>query len=204
LKLEKEVVGIYISGHPLDDFKTEMKTFCKNKLSDFQQIENFVNRDMTFGGVVTDVQHRVSKNGKGWAVFTVEDYNDNFEFRIFGEEYLKFRHLLIPNGFLYAKVFVKEGFVNRETGQKGDPRIQFSLMQMLQDVLDVHAKKITIHLKMNELASHRVEKLKEVVQKHKGNHNLHFHFYEPEGNIHLQTNSRKHKMKISQELLHEL
>ena len=204
LKLEKEVVGIYISGHPLDDFKTEMKTFCKNKLSDFQQIENFVNRDMTFGGVVTDVQHRVSKNGKGWAAFTVEDYNDNFEFRIFGEEYLKFRHLLIPNGFLYAKVFVKEGFVNRETGQKGDPRIQFSLMQMLQDVLDVHAKKITIHLKMNELAAHRVEKLKEVVQKHKGNHNLHFHFYEPEGNIHLQTNSRKHKMKISQELLHEL
>src|SRR5690554_1669455 len=97
LKLEKEVVGIYISGHPLDDFKTEMKTFCKNTLSDFQNLGTFVNRELVFGGVVTDVQHRVSKNGKGWAAFTVEDYSDAFEFRIFGEDYLKFRHLLIPN-----------------------------------------------------------------------------------------------------------
>jgi len=204
LKLEKEVVGIYISGHPLDDFKTEMSTFCKNKLSDFQNLSTHVNRELTFGGVITDVQHRVSKNGKGWAAFTLEDYQDSQELRIFGEEYLKFRHLLIPNGFIFVKVYVKEGFVNRETGVKSEPRIQFNLIQLLQDVLEHHAKKITIHLKVNELVEQRLEKLKEVVKNHKGDHNLHFHFYEPEEKIHLQTNSRKNRMKISQELLDEL
>ena len=67
LAREKEVVGIYISGHPLDDFKIEMNTFCNATLALFKNLEPFVNRELTFGGVVTDVQHRVSKQGKGWA-----------------------------------------------------------------------------------------------------------------------------------------
>src|SRR5690606_9935078 len=75
LAKEREVVGIYISGHPLDDFKIEMKTFCNATLAMFNDLQPYVNRELTFGGVVTDVQHRVSKQGKGWAMFTVEDYN---------------------------------------------------------------------------------------------------------------------------------
>src|SRR5690554_4560025 len=89
LKLEKEVVGIYISGHPLDDFKIEMNSFTNCKVSDFNNLDNFLNKEMTFGGVVSDVQHRESKAGKGWAIFTVEDYDDSYEFKIFGEDYLK-------------------------------------------------------------------------------------------------------------------
>ena len=89
LRREKEVVGIYISGHPLDDFKKEIKAFCKNTVSDFSRLEEFVNRELTVAGVITDVQHRVSKNGKGWGLFTLEDYNESYELRIFGEEYLK-------------------------------------------------------------------------------------------------------------------
>ena len=81
-------------------------------------------------GVVTDVQHRVSKQGKGWALFTIEDYTDSYEFRIFGEEYLKFRHFFVVNSFVYIRAFVKEGWVNRDTGKKGDPRIQFNNFQL--------------------------------------------------------------------------
>ena len=55
-------------------------------------------------GVITDVQHRVSKNGKGWGLFTLEDYNDSYELRIFGEEYLKFRHFLMINSFISPTV----------------------------------------------------------------------------------------------------
>ena len=121
LAQEKEVVGVYISGHPLDDFKTEMKTFCNGNLAMFNSLENYVNRDITFGGVVTDIQHRVSKQGKGWAIFMVEDYTDSYEFRIFGEEYLKFRHFLVKNSFVYVKSFVREGWVNRDTGKKERP-----------------------------------------------------------------------------------
>jgi len=204
LKLEKEVVGIYISGHPLDDFKTEIRTFCKNQISDFFDLHKCINKEIIFGGVISEVQHRVAKNGNDWAMFTVEDYTDAFTFRIFGEEYLRYRHLLIPNGFIFARVFVKDGFTNRETGKKSDPRMQFSSIQMLQEVLEKHSKKLTIQFTLNDLIEEQVETLKNLLRMHKGNHGLDFYIFEPEENIQLQMSSRKHKVKISQELLDEL
>ncbi len=204
LKLEKEVVGIYISGHPLDDFKTEMKSFTNCKVSDFNELEKFVNRELCFGGIVSDVQHRESKAGKGWAIFTVEDYDDSFEFKIFGEEYLKFRHFLVPNSFLYARVFVKEGWVNRDTGKKGDPRLQYNSMQLLHDVMDSQARKLTIQMPIEELAEDRIKKLKDLFKMHKGDKQLQFVIYEMEEKVKLNMPSRKQKVNISQELLDEL
>ncbi|WP_374958479.1 DNA polymerase III subunit alpha [Gilvibacter sp.] len=204
LKQEKEVVGIYISGHPLDDFKTELQTFCNATTKNFSDLESYVNKELTFGGVVSDVQHRVSKNGKGWALFTVEDYDDAFEFRIFGEEYLKYRHFLVPNSFIYARIFVKEGWVNRDTGKKGDPRMQFNQIQMLHDVMDQYAKKLTIQLKIDELQEERIRVLKDLMTSHKGDQQLHFIVYEMEEKLKLQMPSRKQKVKISNELLEAL
>lgn len=204
LKQEKEVVGIYISGHPLDDFKTEIKTFCRNKVGDFNHIENFINKEMVFGGVITDVQHRVTKNGKSWASFILEDYEDSYEFRMFGEEYLKFRHLLILNGFIFCRVYVKEGWVNKNTGEKTDYRMQFNTIQLLQDVLEKNSKKLIISMNLNELEENRVDLLKQLLKQHPGTHTLDFYLFETEENIKLQTKSRKHKIKISQDLLAEL
>lgn len=204
LKLEKEVVGIYISGHPLDDFKTEIETFCRNTLSDFNHLDNYINREMVFAGVITDVQHRTTQQNVGWATFTVEDYNDSYTFRIFKEEYLKYRHLLIPNGFIYAKVLIKEGFTNKGTGQKSEPRINFLKIEMLQDVLENNSKRITIQLHLNNLAKSRVETLKKVLSKHKGTHTVDFFISEPEEDVKMQLRCRKHQVKITQELLNEL
>ncbi|MDC1109363.1 DNA polymerase III subunit alpha, partial [Flavobacteriaceae bacterium] len=125
LAREKEVVGIYISGHPLDDFKIEMNTFCNSNVTAFKNMENFINKELAFGGILTEVEHRISRQGKGWASFIMEDYLDSYEFRIFGEDYLKFKHFLIINNFLFIKAFIREGWQNRDTGKKGDPRIQF-------------------------------------------------------------------------------
>ena len=72
---------------------------------------------MTFGGIIGEVDHRVSKNGKGWAIFQLEDFEDTFSFRIFGEEYLKFRHHLVENNFVHVKAFVRPGWMNQETGK---------------------------------------------------------------------------------------
>ena len=204
LAREKEVVGIYISGHPLDDFKIEMKTFCNASLALLRDLETFINRELTFGGVVTDVQHRVSKQGKGWALFTVEDYTDSFEFRIFGEEYLKFRHFLLKNSFIYVKLFVREGWLNRDTGKKSDPRIQFNNFQLLHDVMDTYAKKLSIQLNISDLEDTRISKLKELFTMHAGSHMLNFVIYDNEEQIKINMPSRKQKVKISQELLDEL
>ena len=204
LKQEKEVVGIYISGHPLDDFKTEMENFCNVKVSDFHNMEQFVNREVCFGGIIGDVQHRESKNGKGWAIFTVEDYDDSFEFRIFGEDYLKFRHFLIPNSFVYIRASIREGWVNRDTGKKSDPRIQYNQFQMLHDVMDNQAKKLTIKLPIDQLHEKRIATLKDLFGAHKGDAQLHFTLYDMEEEVKLNMPSRKTKVAISKELLEAL
>ncbi|MCH9660454.1 MAG: DNA polymerase III subunit alpha [Bacteroidetes bacterium] len=204
LKQEKEVVGIYISGHPLDDFKTEVDNFCNVKVADFYEMEKFVNREVCFGGIVSDVQHRESKQGKGWAIFTVEDYEDSFEFKIFGEEYLKWRHFLVPNSFVYGRVYVKEGWVNRDTGKKGDPRMQYNHFMMLHDVMEQQAKKLTIHMPITDLAEKRIALLKELFETHKGEKQVHFTMYDVEEKVKLNMPSRKTKIAISKELLDEL
>ncbi len=204
LAREKEVVGIYLSGHPLDDFKYEMKYFCNGTLLDFADLETNVNRELSFGGVITNVEHRTSKNGKGWATFTVEDYNTAHEFRIFGEEYLKHRPFLVKSTFVYAKAFVKEGWVNRDTGKKGDPRIQFNSFQLLHDVMESYAKKLTIQLDINNLSDQRIDSLKELLTEHTGNHTLNFVIFEMAEKLKLHMPSRKQKVNISQELLEAL
>ena len=204
LAREKEVVGIYISGHPLDDFKTEMNTFCNASLALFRDLESFVNREMVFGGVVTDVQHRVSKQGKGWALFTIEDYTDTFEFRIFGEEYLKFRHFLMKNNFVFVKTFVREGWVNKDTGNKSDPRLQFNSFQLLHDVMENYAKKLSIQVNIDDLEPQKINVLKELLHMHPGNQMLNFVVYDNKDQIKLNMPSRKQKVKVSQELLNEL
>jgi DNA polymerase-3 subunit alpha len=172
LAKEKEVVGIYISGHPLDDFRNEIKYFCNAKLSDFQDLNSQINRQLSFGGIVTSSQHKVSNNGKLWGIFAVEGFDESFEFKIFGDDYLKFRHLFVQSNFIFAKVMVKEGYVNRETGKKSDPRIQFLHVQSLQDVFKEFAKKLTLELNVFDLKPKLINQLHNIFKNHSGNHPL--------------------------------
>lgn len=180
LAREREVVGIYISGHPLDDYKFEMKYFCNTRLEAFKSLESLVGKNLSFGGIVNDVQHLTAKNGKGWAKFTIDGYDESHEFRIFDEEYLKFRHFLVQNTFVYMKVVIKEGWTNRETGKKSDPKIVFTHAQYLQDVLRDFAKKLTIQLPIEELKEQLLQQLKDLFQTHQGEFNVNFEILELE------------------------
>ena len=180
LAREKEVVGIYISGHPLDDYRFEMKYFCNVRLEHLKQLEPLVNKTLTFGGIVTNVQFKTGKNGKDWAMFTLEGYDENHEFRIFDEEYLKFRHFLVNNQFVFFKVLVREGWVNRETGKKSDPRITFQDAKLLADVLPTFAKKLVIQMNIQELHQAMIEQLAALFQAHKGEHPISFEVMELE------------------------
>ena len=180
LAKEKEVVGIYISGHPLDDYRFEMQYFCNAKLEALKNLDQYLNKNLTFGGIITNVQHRTAKNGKGWASFFMEGYDESFEFRIFGEEYLKFRHFLIQNNFTFMKIMVKEGWADKETGKKGEPRLQFVVVQYLQDVLPTFAKKLIIHLNIKDLQTDLITKLSTVFQSNRGDHVVAFEVMELE------------------------
>ena len=204
LAREREVVGIYISGHPLDDFKIEMQNFCNAKVELFNDLGSLLNKELIFGGVLTDVQHRVSRQGKGWASFTIEDYTGNFNFKIFGEEYLRFRHFLMLNNFLFVRVLVRDGWVNKETGKKGNARIQFNSFQLLHDVLESYAKRLSIQLNISDLDDQMISKIDDLLKNHNGNHNLSFVVYDNDESYKVDFKSRKKKIKISQDLLNEL
>jgi len=199
---EKEVVGIYISAHPLDDFKNEL-SFCNAKLSYYNDLPKYEGMALTFGGIVTDVQHRISKAGKGWATFFIEDYSENFEFRIFGEEYLKFKHFLVPNSFLFVKTMVKPGWTNRE-GIKGDPRVGFTEFILLHDIMDKMCKKITIKMHLKEVNENRIKNLQHLFTTNKGAQNLHFTIWDTEEKIELNMPSRNTKIKVTNEFLSSL
>lgn len=177
LAKEKEVVGIYISGHPLDDYRFEMKYFCNARLDALKSLEQHVSKNLSFGGLISNVQHKVAKNGKGWASFMLEGYDESHEFRIYGEEYLKFRHFLIPNNFTFIKVMVREGWVNAE-GKKGEPRLQFIAIQYLQDVLPSFAKKLIIQFNVAELGEQMIVQLHHLFRDNRGDHSVTFEVME--------------------------
>ena len=201
LAREREVIGIYISGHPLDDFKVEMEAFCNANVSMFKSPKEFVGKELTVAGVITDLEHRVSRQGKGWASFTLEDYVDSYEFRIFGEDYLKFKHFIILNNFIHIKAAIVEGWKNKETGIIGDPRIQFRNFKLLQDVVKSFAKKLSIQLNLDEIKENKIKEIKQLLVKHQGDHHLSFVVYDEKEKMKIDMQTSKHKIDISPELL---
>lgn len=204
LKKEREVVGIYISGHPLDDFRNEIKYFCRGSLSDFYHQEEHINKELSVGGIITSVKHLTSKKGRGFGIFTLEGYDDSQEFRIFGDEYLKYRHYLMMNNFVFVKVYIREGYLNQNTGQRSSPRLQFRDFKQLQDVLKDFSKRLTIHVDVDELEERDIQSLQELVEVFPGNHKLKFLVFDLKEQIKIHMPSRRKKIDISAELLDRL
>ncbi len=198
LSREKEVVGIYISGHPLDDFKSELNNFCNAVLVDFHDTKALMNKDVAFGGIVTSVDHRISKNGKGWASFFIEDYTTAHEFRMFGEEYLRFKHFLVPNSFLYVKISGRKNYYN------DDVRLSFTDIQLLQEVLEKMSKKVTITLDINEVTPEKLNAINTVITNYKGTKPLSFVVEDGVEKIKLNMHSRTVKINICNELINAL
>ncbi len=200
LAKEKEMTGMYISAHPLDDFKNELK-FCNAKVSHFKNLSNYEGMNLAFGGIVTYVDHRISRKGRGWAKFTVEDYADSFEFGIYKEEYLKFKHFLVLNSFLYIKTIIRPGQINN--GIKGDSRIGFTEFTLLHSIIDKMSKKITIKLALNEVNENTIKNLECLFVANSGLHKVRFTVYDVEEKLEIDVPGRI-RVKITSEFLTEL
>ena len=156
--------------------------------------------NLVFAGIITEVQHRVSKAGKGWASFFIEDYLDSFEFRIFGEDYLKFKHFFVPNSFLFVRSTIQKGWVNKE-GVEGDARLKFTEFKLLHDVMDDLCKKVTIKIPIEEVHEKSIQNFNTLFKAHEGKQSLRFVIYDVAEEIELDVPSRNTKIKISSELL---
>ena len=204
LKREKEVVGIYISAHPLDNFKQEIKHFVSISFSNMNDLNPLINKDFWVAGMINDVENLETKNGRSWAKFVVEDFSDQYEFRIFGEDYLRFRHFLVVNQFIRIKILVKEGWYNKENGRQGDPRIQFMSFELLEDTIVKNSKKLTFQINIDQIKDGLVEKIESNLNGFKGNKHLFFDIYDNDEKMKITLNSKKNKIDITPKLLKEL
>ncbi len=206
LKAEKEVVGVYISGHPLDDFELVMKRYCNIHLGVLESDEAKKSPgEYKFAGIVTAVQHRMSKQNNPYGIFEIEDKQGSMEFRLFGEDYTKFRQYLDVEFFLYVRGVWKE---RRWGGNKADgvpPEKEFKLnsMELLNEILEKKTNSITITMPLDEVKPENISELKAFLEEHPGNCKVNMRVINKEG-VWVDMHSKKVRIKPEQKLIYDL
>ncbi len=200
LHKEKEVIGFYISGHPLDNFKLEIKEFCPNTIADVKEIDKHKNGDLILAGMVSDVNHRLSKTGKPFGNFTIEDYNDSIQLVLFGQDYISFKQYLEKGFFLQVR-----GKAQERWGQSGQLEFKVTAIQLLDELRDKLLRDITIDIPLNNLSEKFVTNLLDAVnentKKLKGNCSLNVNILDREDSISLRLPSRKFRINPNDSFL---
>ena len=172
LKKEKDVIGFYISGHPLDEYYLEMHNFCSVTIEKLKSnFDSFVNREFSFGGIITSSVEKIAKNGNRYGVFTVEDYTDSIQITLWLEDYLKWKHLLETGTFIFikAKVIIKNFHDNTKKSE-----IKINYISLLSDVIDKMVKKVILKMPLAELTNNTVSLINNMVKSNPGHVNLSF------------------------------
>ncbi|MDK7375890.1 DNA polymerase III subunit alpha [Weeksella virosa] len=204
---EKEVIGMFISSHPLDEYKDEIKLISNMTLGQLIGREGEVSgRELSMCGIMSNVMHRISKNGKEYGSFTFSDYFDSYDFMIFGEDYLKFKYFFNENIFLNIRViFEKKVYKDRDgniTGEKMFTKI--TKMQLLSDILESSTSSLRINIDLEDLNDHLVERLLDMVVRYQGSKKLEFKIVDNQEKMRLEIPSDKYKVNICRELLDEI
>jgi len=202
LKFEKEVIGFYLSGHPLDLYKLEMTAFCRQRISDVKDREllaKYHGREVIFAGLVAAVAHKTGQNGSGYGSLTLEDYEDTITLNLFSESYLKFRHLLIPEAFLFVRARVEPRYK-----QPDQLELRVSHVQLLADVREKFTSGLQLSLSLEELDEVQVNRLVEVLQRHPGKCPVKVSVVERKSGLKVDMRSRRHQVSVSGELMEAL
>ncbi|MGZ4000512.1 MAG: DNA polymerase III subunit alpha, partial [Mucilaginibacter sp.] len=221
LKYEKDVIGIYLTGHPLDNYKLELNRYCNITVSDLNTIQKARSGEggdevkatfaelrkkgeLCVGGLVSNVQHKMTKTGKPFGTFVLEDYFDSYEFALFGDDYVKFRNLLVDGYFLQLKGIIEEKF-----RQKDNWDMRITQMGLLTEVRDKLAKSITVCLELNSLNDNLVDSLLQIVETNNQkypvkNCTLRFMVKDVEESLLIELPSKTFKVNPNDELLDEI
>jgi DNA polymerase-3 subunit alpha len=187
LKLEREVTGIYLSGHPLDDFRLEMNNFCNVKIQRINEdLKSLKGRELSFAGIITSMAHKTTKTGKPFGSFVLEDYTDTLQLAVFSEDYLKFKHFLEEGFFLHIKAKVQ----NRYSSDLLEIKIQS--ISLLQSVLEKNFRGVTIQLHLEEITEKSTENIFKLAKVHSGKSFLKLNVYDNIENLNLTMSSKKY------------
>ena len=198
LNKEKEVVGIFISGHPLDDFKLEIEAFCNGDISMLNDLQSYKGRDLMFPSIVTFSEHRFTKNGDGFGTLIIEDYQDSFRLNLFKENYLRFKHFMVPGAFLIIK------------GRIEIPRFRTQLefvphnIELLQDLREKNTKAVQLKISSSDLNEELIQKLNQLFTDNQGSCPIKFNVFDTIEGLEINLPSRSIRIKPSNELFEDL
>lgn len=207
LKRERDVNGIFLSAHPLDNYKFEIQTFVKNSIAEMENLETFVGgssyRDYTITGIISNVQVKTSRNGKEMGVFTLEDHEGTREFVLFGKQFLNFREFLVDDIMVLIR-----GRVHRPNWAKNDSSARLyadiTKIILLSEVFEREARSIDIMSDVNDVIVHRWHELGDILRKYPGDCKVTFHVKDPITRVSVAMPSRNLKTNINQSLLGEI
>ena len=161
LQREKELVGIYISGHPLNNFKFEIDYFTTHTLNDLEvQNLKLEGAEIRLAGLINTVREAVSKNGKPYCIFTLEDFSGTREFAMFGERYTDNKSWIELN----AQIFI---VAKGEKSYRDPDKLDLNIQQMtfLEDTVANQLKKVTIDMSINDINEAMMTKLFDLVDE---------------------------------------
>lgn len=180
LKYEKDAIGIFLSGHPLDNYKLELKEFCQHKvkhlslvnkirtgdsneevLAEFEMIKN---RELVVGGLVVVAAQRMTKTGKPFGTIVFEDYDDTCELALFGDDFIKFKQFLTDGYFLQIRGRVGERF-----RKEGDWEFKITSIHLLSELRDKLAKSVTIQIPLERITDDLMMKINAILEENKVN-----------------------------------
>jgi DNA polymerase-3 subunit alpha len=201
LSKEKEVIGMFISGHPLDDFSLEVNTFCsKGGLSLLQTLESVNGRELKLAGTVVDVLEKTAKNGNPYGSFKLEDYETTSDFMMFGEDWLKYRHLIVRGG----KLFVVGRVQPKRFGQDMNAlEFRINRIELLGDIRKKMGRYLDIFVPMHRLNDELIERIATSLQNGTGKTQVRLRVLHEQSELLLPSNSFN-KVNIETEALKAL
>ena len=196
LAKEREMIGHYLSAHPLDDYKIIINHMCKTQLTELENLEALKGQEIAVAGMVVSVQNLITKTGKPWGKFVLEDYNGTHEFALFSRDYENFRKYLFSDYFLFVRGRVQPKPYN-------DKELEFKIISMVQlsEMRDTMIKEMNVLLPVEDVTPTLVRELTEKVKEAKGETLFRISVIDREAHVSLSLFSKSHKVSLTQSLV---
>ena len=197
LNRERELVGIYLSAHPLDDYALILSEFCNTKAAEMENPQALVGRKITLGGVVSDPPRTgFTKKGSPFGVAKIEDFSGTAEMFFMGEEWIKKQNYFIPGNFLYIK-----GSCQPRKWDQTKYDFVVDSIELMPEIKDEMVKSITISFDIMSLDEELYTGLLEYIQSHPGNSKLMFKIKDYEQEFTLELTSKRYDIEVTNEFI---
>ena len=196
LNKERELVGIYLSAHPLDDYYIVLNHAGNTTMSDFGEGLPKMRKEIRMGGMVTAFREGTTKRGAPYGIVKIEDYSGSAEIPLFGNNYIDYSKYCRPGLFLWIS-----GSFQPHKYKQGEMELSIGSIRLLPDVKDQLIEKITIKAVLSDLNEAVVAELSTLMKKRQGKVRLYFVVYDTENNISLDMVAPGTKIEVTKELV---